>query len=75
MVLKDTKPNHHDWRDVMFWADYRPKEIRIHEKIDQDRASLPLDERRNLVQAIGSRVMMRSRRHRIMLRFYPGGDL
>jgi serine/threonine protein kinase len=74
-VLKDTKPHPWAWRDPNQWRRKRPREIRIHEEVDRHRTNLPLAERRNLVQAYSYRVMMHRRRYRIMLRYYPGGDL
>jgi len=74
MVIKDAKPSVHEWRDPFLRRDRKPREIRVHELVDNHREALS-DSRRVLVRHYAHRLMMRRRRYRLYLEYYPGGDL
>ncbi|KAJ4376031.1 hypothetical protein N0V83_001311 [Neocucurbitaria cava] len=58
-VIKDAKPTPQNWRDPIQWRDHLPRET----------------DREGLIQHYGHRLMMRQRRYRIYLKYYPGGDV
>lgn len=75
MVIKEAKPfTASQWRDPKNWHDRLPREIRIHQLVEERRSVEP-DSCRHLVRSRGHRLWMRSRRYRLYLDFYPGGDL
>jgi hypothetical protein len=54
------------WRDPSLWRDQKPREIRIHQRIDENRAHAvvgPAGNYDNLVEHDGYRLMMRQRRY------------
>lgn len=71
MVVKDVKPTETNWEHPRFWRDKRPREIKIHELVDQ------IDARghQHLISHRASRVMMRNRRYRIYLPYCRRGNL
>jgi hypothetical protein len=81
MVIKEARPDPTQWRDPIHWRktedhrDMLPREIRVHQKIDQKRAAVAGLDHDNLIDHISHRVMMSDRRYRIYLQYYEGGDL
>ncbi|EUC43470.1 hypothetical protein COCMIDRAFT_28065 [Bipolaris oryzae ATCC 44560] len=75
MVIKEAKPfTASQWRDPKNWRDRLPREIRIHELVEERRSIEP-DSCCHLIRSRGHRLWMQSRRYRLYLDFYPGGDL
>jgi serine/threonine protein kinase len=62
------------WRDPILWRDQLPREIRIHQLIDSNRADA-IDDHDTLAEHHGYRLMMRQHRYRLYLTYYEGGDL
>ncbi|KAL6157809.1 hypothetical protein ACJQWK_07851 [Exserohilum turcicum] len=73
-VIKEAKLKRGHWRDPILWRDQVPREIRIHQVVDEHRDNTT-GGHRNLAQHYGYRLMMRQRRYRIYLNYYEGGDL
>ncbi|KAL6711470.1 hypothetical protein ACN47E_004404 [Coniothyrium glycines] len=71
-VVKEARPSHRSWRDPTEWRDQKPREIRIHEKLDNEAVRT---EPNNLITHGGYRLCMSQRRYRIYLEYCPGGDL
>ncbi|KAF1849246.1 uncharacterized protein K460DRAFT_354115 [Cucurbitaria berberidis CBS 394.84] len=78
-VIKDTKPQPHEWRDPSYWRNHLPREIRIHQLVDEHRGYngdlFRKADRKRLVKHYSHRLMMHRRRYRIYLKYYPGGDI
>lgn len=75
MVIKEAKPfTASQWRDPKNWRDRLPREIRIHQLVEERRSVEP-DSCRHLVCSCGHRLWMQSRRYRLYLDFYSGGDM
>jgi len=73
MVIKDMEraPSGR-WRDPQQWRNRRPREVRIHELVEERRKAEPAM-CRNLVIYRGSRIMMRQRRYRLYTEYCEGG--
>jgi hypothetical protein len=75
MVAKDaTMGNLHEWRDPKHWRDRVPKEIRVHQLVEERRKVNP-EMCRHLIRFRGHRLWMMQRRFRIYLDHYEGGNL
>jgi hypothetical protein len=74
MVIKETATSTRDWRDLRNWRDRLPREIRIHQLVEQGHADRPAM-LRDIVRYRAHRLMMRKRKYRLFLDFHAGGDL
>ncbi|EUC51132.1 hypothetical protein COCMIDRAFT_21516 [Bipolaris oryzae ATCC 44560] len=77
-VIKEARMSKSDWRDPINWRDQLPKEIRIHQLVDSDRArnrAYGSFDHDTLIEHYGYRLMLRQRKYRIYLAYYEGGDL
>lgn len=75
MVVKDTRyPGYADWRDPKNWRNRVPREIRIHQLVEERRKVEP-EMCRYLVRYLGHRLLMRQRRYRTYLEYYEAGNL
>ncbi|EUC33094.1 hypothetical protein COCCADRAFT_37035 [Bipolaris zeicola 26-R-13] len=73
-VIKEARMNKGDWRDPLNWRDQIPREIRIHQLVDNNRAN-DVYGHGTIIEHYGYRLMMRQRRYRIYLAYYEGGNL
>lgn len=75
MAIKETC-NHSagSWRDPKNWRGQLPREIKIHQLVEERRA-VDSDMCRNLIHCRGHRLSMRKRKYRLYLDYCSGGDL
>ena len=66
--MKETESSAQRWRDPSNWRDRLPKEIRIHQLIEERRAA-DADMCRHIIRCRGHRLFMAQRRHRLYLDF------
>ena len=75
MVIKDTlQPSARHWRDPANWRDRLPREIRIHQLVEERRVVNP-EMCRHLIHFLGYRLHMEQRRYRLYLEFCSSGNL
>ncbi|KAG9193994.1 hypothetical protein G6011_04029 [Alternaria panax] len=75
MVIKEANTfTKSAWRDPKNWRDRLPREIRIHELLEERRAVDPAM-CRHIIRLRAHRLFMRLRRYRLYLDYYAGGDL
>jgi serine/threonine protein kinase len=75
MVIKETKTfRPSQWRDPKNWRHRLPQEIRIHELLEERRATDPAM-CRHVVRSRGHRLWMKARRYRLYLDYHAGGDI
>jgi hypothetical protein len=74
MVIKETAPSAREWRDPRNWRDRLPREVKIHQLVEERRAVRPAM-LRHIVRYRAHRLMMRKRKYRLFLDFHAGGDL
>jgi hypothetical protein len=73
MVVKDVQRRASQWRDPQNWRNRLPREIQIHELIEERRNDEPGCQ--YLVRYYGYRLLMSSRRYRIYLDYYDASNL
>jgi hypothetical protein len=73
MVVKDVQRRASQWRDPQNWRNRLPREIQIHELIEERRNDEPGCQ--YLVRYYGYRLLMSSRRYRIYLEYYDASNL
>lgn len=75
IVIKECRPDKERWRDPIEWRDQKPREIRMHQLIDDNRQATGGVGHENIIQCEGYRLMMNQRRYRLFLPLYQGKDL
>jgi hypothetical protein len=73
MAVKDVKSTASLWRDPQNWRNRLPREIWIHQLVEERRSDEPGCE--FLVRSHGYRVFMEQTRYRIYLDYYDASDL
>jgi hypothetical protein len=75
MVIKETKTAKlRDWRDPQNWRNRVPREVRVHQLVEDRRRAMP-EMCRYLVRFRTWRLFMKQRKYRLYLDRYEGADL